>query len=155
MNVNLNEELTNLFWDCECPDKYIHHAGIVMCLKCGATQEEQPNSHRLEVLKWLGIEPDMSIKFHGEETSKGLFLSFFNGRNFPDQQMEDWGFPGPVLGPLKYVQTTYLDHIKVEFCNPDRARLFGIDPNFPELTVVQDCIKVGNFYYGDWIVFAN
>ncbi|NPV00038.1 MAG: hypothetical protein HPY53_01535 [Brevinematales bacterium] len=37
------------FWDCECPDHYIHPVKDEICPKCGATQEESPSSRALEV----------------------------------------------------------------------------------------------------------
>lgn len=32
------------YWDCECLTNYIHASWINQCLKCGAAQEDQPNS---------------------------------------------------------------------------------------------------------------
>jgi len=36
-----------------------------------------------------------------------LYIRLFHGRTNPDQNMDDWGFDGPVLGPYKFVHTTY------------------------------------------------
>jgi hypothetical protein len=33
------------YWDCECDDNYIHKkADQLECSRCGATEEEQPDS---------------------------------------------------------------------------------------------------------------
>ncbi len=36
-----------------------------------------------------------------------LYLNLFHGRNTPDEQLTDWGFDGPIVGPLDYIQWTY------------------------------------------------
>jgi hypothetical protein len=43
----------------------------------------------------------------GSAISPGkMYLRLYHGRKNPDEVMEDWGFTGPVFGPLSgYVQT--------------------------------------------------
>src|SRR3546814_15424074 len=41
-----------------------------------------------------------------------VYLHLFHGRNSPDQDMDDWGFDGPTIGPPDYVHTTYGDNIQ-------------------------------------------
>lgn len=36
-----------------------------------------------------------------------LSLKLFHGRNTPYEQLDDWGFDGPALGPFERVQFTY------------------------------------------------
>jgi hypothetical protein len=36
-----------------------------------------------------------------------LYLHLYHGRKDPDENLEDWGSEGPVIGPLAYVHTTY------------------------------------------------
>ena len=45
--------------------------------------------------------------------NNGVYIELFHGRNDPDQEMEDWGVPGPVFGPFRFAHTTYSDHIKL------------------------------------------
>lgn len=45
--------LTDLFWDCECPENYIHPAFEDECSQCGALQENQPDSRMSEVIDML------------------------------------------------------------------------------------------------------
>ena len=40
-----NEE----YWDCECDEKYIHHASVDECPVCGALRDESPDSHQAEI----------------------------------------------------------------------------------------------------------
>ena len=51
-NVNIFET-TDLFWDCECKDDYIHYKKEVLCPLCGATAETQPDSRVNEVKKYI------------------------------------------------------------------------------------------------------
>jgi len=46
-------ELTNEYWDCECPDdnyQYIHAVSERQCDKCGVLREDQPYAHVNEVV---------------------------------------------------------------------------------------------------------
>lgn len=59
----------------------------------------------------------------------GLYLALFHGRDAPDAILDDWGFPGPMLGPLRYVHTTYASEIKFAFEDAgDWARAFPEEP---------------------------
>ena len=41
-----------------------------------------------------------------------VFLHLFHGRDDPNKDMDDWGYSGPTLGPLRYVHTTYMSDVK-------------------------------------------
>lgn len=45
----------------------------------------------------------------------GLYLALFHGRDNVDDQPEDWGFNGPMIGPIEYAHTTYGGEIKIKF----------------------------------------
>lgn len=81
-----------------------------------------------------------------------VYLHLFHGRNSPDEDMDDWGFNGPTIGPLNYVHTTYCNHVKFEFLSDEDAEIFGLDPDFGELNIVEDLIVYEGKYYGDWSV---
>jgi hypothetical protein len=49
-------ELNERYWDCECVRGYIHSKTEKTCSVCGATEEEQPDSHQSEI--------DEGIHFH-------------------------------------------------------------------------------------------
>ncbi len=46
---------TEQYWDCECDEDYIHHAGQVECPKCGAVSFESPDAHVNEVIEQLEL----------------------------------------------------------------------------------------------------
>ncbi len=85
----------------------------------------------------------------------GMYLALFHGRDDRREQMEQFGFAGPLLGPLRYCHTTYLYDIKIEFETVEDARLCcGSDEEDVILSVVDDMIHFENAYYGDWSVFT-
>jgi hypothetical protein len=51
----------------------------------------------------------------------GMYVALFHGRDDPDTDMDDWGFDGPVIGPLEYVHTTYAADVKLRFIGGQTA----------------------------------
>lgn len=75
----------------------------------------------------------------------GMYLMLYHGRKHPDEEMEDWGFDGPILGPLKYGHITYRTTLQLGFVD-------GFETG-PEFAFDGDCLKFGDAYYGDWSFF--
>ena len=73
----------------------------------------------------------------------GVYIELFHGRANPDQDMDDWGEPGPVFGPFRFVHTTYASHIKLG-AEADTTQ---------DLNVLGDMVYYGSMWYGDWSVF--
>ena len=92
----------------------------------------------------------------GERPDKpGMYLALFHGRESKREVMHQFGFAGPLLGPLQYCHTTYLSDIKILFEDVEDAQLCcGSDEKDVILTVVDDMICFENAYYGDWSVFT-
>jgi hypothetical protein len=68
-----------------------------------------------------------------------VYIHLLHGCDDPNQEMDGWGFTGPVLGPFEAVHFTYLTHIH---CIP-------LVPNGDELGLrFQDGMLVhdGKFY---------
>jgi len=42
-------QTTQLFWDCECNENYIHHCTDKVCNNCGCEQNESPDSRLNEI----------------------------------------------------------------------------------------------------------
>lgn len=83
----------------------------------------------------------------------GLYLGLFHGRHDPNDQMTDWGFNGPLIGPLSFVHTTYTNNIKLGFeSNADAKRYFPTQIEHV-LTVSDDMVLFNSKFYGDWTVF--
>ncbi len=74
-----------------------------------------------------------------------LYLKLFHGRTDPAQNMDDWGFDGPVFGPYDFIHTTYACHVKMGRDNGD----------LDELRIVGDMIFYDGKYYGDWSVYEK
>ncbi len=73
------------------------------------------------------------LPLYGERDTSlpaGLYLGLFHGRDTPDADMDDWGFVGPIIGPLEYAHTTYASEIKLHFVDGQRATL-----DFPDRAV--------------------
>lgn len=92
----------------------------------------------------------------GERPDKpGMYLALFHGRDGRREQMHQFGFAGPLLGPLLYCHTTYLSDIKILFEDAEDAQLCcGSDEKDVILPVIDDMIYFENAYYGDWSVFT-
>ena len=73
----------------------------------------------------------------------GLYIELFHGRADPSQVMDDWGEPGPVFGPFRFVHTTYASDIKL-----------GRYTDSPQdLVILRDMVYYHGMWYGDWSVF--
>jgi hypothetical protein len=67
-----------------------------------------------------------------------VYLELFHGRHSPDEELYDWGFNGPILGPFPFVHITYGCDIKL-----------GDDSDI-ELCVDKDgYVQFAGAYYGD------
>lgn len=69
-----------------------------------------------------------------------LTLRLFHGRRSLDEQLSDWGRDGPVLGPLRSVNSTYCEELRLE----------TIDGVLVELQVVRGLVYYGGVLYGDF-----
>ena len=75
------------------------------------------------------------------------YIELFHGRTDPEEELEDWGSPGPIFGPLQFVHTTYACDIK--FTYADESQRNGW------LNVTEDFVYYDGVYYGDWSVFTE
>lgn len=60
--------------------------------------------------------------------TKGVYLELFHGRRSLDQDMDDWGLEGPILGPFDWVHTTYGSEIKLgsDWDQHDKPRVLSV-----------------------------
>lgn len=98
----------------------------------------------------------------------GLYLSLYHGRQTPAEELSDWGAPGPVIGPLRNVHTTYCAEVRVEFETvedhdnyfPREAAAWDMQHRIveyrreAELVFIEDLLAYNGMYYGDWTVFV-
>jgi hypothetical protein len=94
------------------------------------------------------------LPLYGTEPAEpGLYLGLFHGRNDPTDQMTDWGFNGPLIGPLTFVHTTYTSNIKLDFVSDNDAKRYFPNQTDHMLTVSDDMVLFDSKFYGDWTVF--
>jgi hypothetical protein len=73
-----------------------------------------------------------------------MYLRLYHGRHDPNEEMNDWGFAGPTLGPLScYVHT---------YCST--FRIHGEDTSEVWLETHGDMIRWSGCFYGDMEVFV-
>jgi hypothetical protein len=106
-----------------------------------------------------------------ETLPKGLYISFFHGRDTVDEDMDDWGYDGPTVGPLRWWHTTYTFNMRGEFVNKEDAVFYtdaGVMEKIKcynstvehynecfEFVTKEDMALIGGKYYGDWSVYYN
>ena len=93
---------------------------------------------------------------YGEKPDRpGLYLGLFHGRDTPDEDMNEWGFEGPMIGPLRWVHTTYAFTIRIEFVHEsDALRYFSSAEVEQDLTFSGDMLAFGDQFFGDWTVYV-
>jgi hypothetical protein len=78
-----------------------------------------------------------------------VYLKLLHGRTDPNQQLEDWGFDGPVLGPFEAVHFTYTTHVRCFLEGSDG------DAEAIELCYHDDLLVHDGKYYGDFEIAAS
>ena len=78
-----------------------------------------------------------------------VYLKLLHGRTDPDEQLKDWGFDGPVLGPFEAVHFTYATHVR---CFPKGS---DGDAEAIELCYHDDLLVHDGKYYGDFEIAAS
>jgi len=71
-----------------------------------------------------------------------MLIKLEHGRMNPDEEMDERGFDGPLLGPFKEVRPIYLNTIRVTFTSGEVRHL----PMFDDMVVFD------NRYYGKYAV---
>jgi hypothetical protein len=77
---------------------------------------------------------------NAETQQAPVYLELFHGRKDPNQEMDDWGKPGPIF-ECQYAHTTYSADIKIGDNSP------------AELLIRHGMIYYDDLWYGDWSVF--
>ena len=73
-----------------------------------------------------------------------LYLELYHGRNNPDQDMDGWGFQGPVIGPFNMYTITYLNILRLLY-----------NGNGYTIPLETDMLAVDGKYYGDWAIHGR
>lgn len=86
-----------------------------------------------------------------------VYLHLFHGRNTPDEDLEDWGFDGGILGPFQYLHMTYCSDLKFSMEEAAYRKAFPEDTNpyvcegqvEGHLETTEGLIVYQGKYYGD------
>lgn len=95
-------------------------------------------------------------KYNEKPKFPGLYLALFHGRNSPDQQMDDWGFDGPLIGPIEWCHTTYATLLRIKFTSAESEEKYFTRQSYPDghdILFRDDLLVYGDKFYGDWTVF--
>lgn len=76
--------------------------------------------------------------------STNLYVRLFHGRASPDDLPQDWGFDGPIIGPVGITWT----YGSIKIHNADWS-------DFEEFGQVEGMIEFGGKYYGDIDIFVE
>lgn len=100
----------------------------------------------------IGVD---ALPTYGKAPSRpGLYLGLLHGRDDPRQQMDDWGFNGPTIGPLRWFHTTYACTLRIAFASEsDGQRYFGVRQTEHFLQLDRDLLVFNGQYFGDWTVY--
>ena len=82
-----------------------------------------------------------------EEKKTGVYVRLFHGRLDPNENMNDWGFDGPLLGPFESVHFTYKWHVR---CLPLSSQEKEVEFEFND-----DLLFYDGKYYGDFEIVAD
>jgi hypothetical protein len=88
---------------------------------------------------------------------KRLYIKLFHGRVHPNEDLEDWGFGGPALGPLDCVCSTYGTFRYIyenSALGVGNAFALGDDREENDLNYTGDLVAHGGFFYGDFTVLT-
>jgi hypothetical protein len=111
------------------------------------TESPEDMALRAQVMGDISLLPDPAKK-------GGLYLRLFHGRIRKDEDLDDWGFDGPHLGPLRYVNMTYTSDIKFAFETPEDALKFGFEDEFDcMIDFVEGLLPYKGGFYGDISVY--
>jgi hypothetical protein len=95
-----------------------------------------------------------------------LAISLYHGRNTKQEQLDGWGFDGPVIGGIEKFHVTYHSHLRLFFKDVEYALRVAAEQGWAyegaydgvaEVWVwfVEDLFPAGGKYYGDWTVFPE
>jgi hypothetical protein len=78
-----------------------------------------------------------------------VWVELFHGRDSEDEELDDWGFDGPVVGPFDFVQNTYGIDIRGIRKSKDN------EEEIHEFPMKDGLIQYDGKWYGDYSVFDD
>lgn len=80
----------------------------------------------------------------------GMYLKLMHGRLDPEQDMDEFGFDGPWIGPLDQFTVVYNNYIQMFF--QDGSETGPFDSVDGSLHICDDLMHYKGAYYGDWAI---
>lgn len=87
---------------------------------------------------------------------KRLYIHLYHGRVHPSEPLEDWGFEGPLVGPITHVHRAYTDVERFAFeqsaMGTTNALAFGLSRSDADDAAMEydgDLVKFEGFWFGD------
>ena len=74
-----------------------------------------------------------------------LYINPFHGRDNAEDDMDDWGYEGPVLGPFSGIHFTYMTVFKLMIDGDWKA----------DIEFEGDLFHYDGKYYGDWSIVTK
>ena len=116
------------------------------CRRCGSVlRDGKCSDETCPFSDCLQDDPNGWIGHPERFITSSVYVDLFHGRKTRDEEMEDWGVQGPVLGPYKHVTITYKGWIK---CGK-----FDGDADF--IKMVSDLVYYDGMFYGDFTMFGD
>jgi len=81
-----------------------------------------------------------------------VYIQLFHGRHTPNEELEDWGFEGPILGPFPYFHITYGCDVKL---GDDPIIIAGKELEYFPLWDKDGFIDFLGGYYGDMSIISE
>lgn len=78
-----------------------------------------------------------------------IYIHLYHGRKAPDQEMNDWGEDGPVIGPFDWFHGTYFSTFNFGTTEHGTIWWLGDNKGFPEGLIYYD-----GMYYGDFEIVS-
>jgi hypothetical protein len=104
--------------------------------------------------EWAQLRP--YLREPGKEAPPGMYLLLLHGRRDPGEQMFNWGFDGPNIGPLEYFHTTYGSH--AHYATADGLVMSGGPSDvitFDKTGLLVLASPSTTRYFGDWSVYHH
>lgn len=85
------------------------------------------------------------VRTWDEQRPAGMYLTLHHGRDDPQQEMDEFGYNGPIIGPFKWCHITYGTQFNFGWVDG------GDTGPCTVVTVIDgDMLEFDGKYYGDW-----
>ena len=80
-----------------------------------------------------------------------IYIELLHGRTHPDEELNDWGYQGPILGPFPYFHVTYNATVNI---GDNGLQVAGEEKEFPWWDK-NDLMPFLFSFYGDITIYSE